>query len=139
MGEAGWPRGGPFWPHRSHENGLSVDIFVPLRDGAGRPADVPTYPWNQLGYGVELDAAGRRGDRTLDFDDLARLLSALEEKARSKRLRIHRILLAPEYVPLLLASPAGRKLGALSRAILRVPVWWRHDEHVHIDFAVSAG
>ncbi|WP_437731839.1 penicillin-insensitive murein endopeptidase [Sorangium sp. So ce1335] len=138
VGETGHRRGGPFWPHRTHQNGLSADIFVPLRDGAGRPEDVATYPWNKLGYGLELDAQGRLGDLTIDFDDLARLLSALDEKARSRGLRVQRILVAPEYVPLLLASPAGRKLGALSGAIVRGQVWWRHDEHVHIDFAIRA-
>ncbi|WP_434042754.1 MULTISPECIES: penicillin-insensitive murein endopeptidase [Sorangium] len=138
VGETGHRRGGPFWPHRTHQNGLSVDIFVPLRDGAGRPEDVATYPWNKLGYGVEFDAQGRRGDLTIDFDDLARLLSALDEKARSRGLRVQRIILAPEYVPLLLASPAGRALGPLSGAILRRQVWVRHDEHVHIDFALRA-
>ncbi|WP_437741092.1 penicillin-insensitive murein endopeptidase [Sorangium sp. So ce1504] len=139
VGETGHRDGGPFWPHRTHQNGLSVDIFVPLRDGAGRPADVSTYPWNKLGYGLEFDAQGRWGELTIDFDDLARLLSALDEKARPRKLRIQRIILAPEYVPLLLASPAGRKLGSLAGAIPRGPVWWRHDEHVHIDFAFAAG
>ncbi|WP_437620374.1 hypothetical protein [Sorangium sp. So ce1151] len=41
-------------------------------------------------------------------------------------------------MPLLLASPSGGKLGQLSGAILRGQVWWRHDEHVHIDFATRA-
>ncbi|WP_437996935.1 penicillin-insensitive murein endopeptidase [Sorangium sp. So ce185] len=139
VGETGHRQGGAFWPHRTHQNGLSVDIFVPLRDAAGRPADVATYPWNQLGYGLEFDAQGRRGDLAIDFDDLARLLSALDEEARPRKLRIERIILAPEYVPLLLASPAGRALGPLSGAILRRQVWWRHDEHAHIEFALEAG
>lgn len=95
-------------------------------------------PWNKLGYGLELDAQGRLGDLTIDFDDLARLLSALDEKARARGLRVQRVIVAPEYVPLLLASPSGRKLGALSAAIVRGQVWWRHDEHVHIDFALRA-
>ncbi|WP_437965743.1 penicillin-insensitive murein endopeptidase [Sorangium sp. So ce260] len=138
VGETGHRRGGPLWPHRTHQNGLSVDIFVPLRDSAGQPADVATYPWNKLGYGLEFDAQGRRGDLTIDFDDLALLLSALDEKARPRGLRIQRIILAPEYVPLLLASPAGRKLGPLAGSILRRQVWWRHDEHAHIDFAIGA-
>jgi murein endopeptidase len=39
-------------------------------------------------------------------------------------------------LPLVLASPAGRRLGKLAGRFLRRPVWWRHDEHVHVDFAL---
>ena len=50
----GWPKGGAFWPHRSHENGLSVDVFVPVRDAAGQAREVPTWPWNRFGYGLDF-------------------------------------------------------------------------------------
>ncbi|WP_437951288.1 hypothetical protein WME98_10880 [Sorangium sp. So ce296] len=36
-------------------------------------------------------------------------------------------------------ATAGRALGPLSGAILRRQVWWRHDEHAHIEFALEAG
>src|SRR5262245_56167063 len=35
-GETGWPSGGRFRPHRTHQNGLSVDFFVPVKDGKGQ-------------------------------------------------------------------------------------------------------
>jgi penicillin-insensitive murein endopeptidase len=138
VGETGWPRGGAFWPHHEHENGTSVDVFVPLRDAEGKPRDVSAWPWNRFGYGLELDATGKLGDLHLDFDDLALLLGELGARAPSFGLEVHRIILAPEYVPLLLATPAGKKLGALSHTLLRHPAWWRHDEHTHVDFAVVA-
>ena len=34
-GETGWSSGGRFRPHRTHQNGLSVDFFVPVRDAKG--------------------------------------------------------------------------------------------------------
>jgi penicillin-insensitive murein endopeptidase len=37
-------------------------------------------------------------------------------------------------VPLLLSTPSGHRLGALSERITRKPAWVRHDEHFHIDF-----
>ncbi|MGL1409600.1 penicillin-insensitive murein endopeptidase, partial [Vibrio parahaemolyticus] len=40
-GESGWPSGGRFRPHRSHQNGLSVDFFVPVRDADGRSVALP--------------------------------------------------------------------------------------------------
>jgi penicillin-insensitive murein endopeptidase len=138
VGETGWPHGGRFWPHRSHENGLSVDVFMPLRDEAGRTRDVAAWPWNELGYGLEFDAKGKLGDLSIDFDEVALLLTEISARAPMFGLRVQQIIVAPEYVPLILASPSGRKMGALSAAFLRRPVWWRHDEHLHVDFTVPA-
>jgi len=36
LGETGLKRGGRIRPHRTHQNGLSVDIFMPVRDGSSR-------------------------------------------------------------------------------------------------------
>ena len=137
IGETGWPRGGSFWPHQGHENGLSVDVFMPVRDEAGRAQELGAWPWNRFGYGLELDAAGKIGDLHVDFDDLGMLLVELGARAPAFGLRVQQIIVAPEYVPLLLASPSGRTLGALASTLQRQAVWWRHDEHVHVDFAVS--
>ena len=137
LGETGWPRGGAFWPHRGHENGLSADVLMPMRDEAGKARALSAWPWNRFGYGHELDAAGRLGELHLDFDDLAMLLVEIGARAPAFGLRVQQIIVAPEYVPLLLASPTGRTMGALASALQRRPVWWRHDEHVHVDFAVG--
>jgi penicillin-insensitive murein endopeptidase len=136
VGETGWPHGGRFWPHRSHENGLSVDVFMPLRDGAGRARDVAAWPWNEFGYGLDFDAKGKLGDLSIDFDEVALLLTEIDARARAFGLRVQQIIVAPEYVPLILASTSGKRMGGLSGAFQRRPVWWRHDEHVHLDFAV---
>jgi len=136
VGETGWPRGGAFWPHQSHENGLSVDVFMPLRDGAGRAREIAAWPWNRFGYGLDFDHEGRLGDLRIDFDDLAALLVELGARAPAFGLRVQRIIVAPELVPLLLASPTGPKMGALGSALQRRPSWWRHDEHAHVDFAL---
>jgi penicillin-insensitive murein endopeptidase len=36
-GETGWPGGGRIRPHRSHENGMSVDVFMPVDGPDGSP------------------------------------------------------------------------------------------------------
>jgi penicillin-insensitive murein endopeptidase len=137
VGETGWPQGGRFWPHKSHENGLSVDVFMPLRDETGRARDVTTWPWKKFGYGLEFDVEGKLGDLSIDFDELALLLTEIDARAPAFGLRVQQIIVAPEYVPLILATPSGKKMGRLSAALLRRPVWWRHDEHVHVDFATQ--
>ncbi len=137
VGETGWPGGGSFWPHHRHANGLSVDVLLPLRNEGGQVGDVGAWPWNRFGYGVGLDARGRRGDLHVDFDELALLLVELGARAPAFGLRVEQILLAPEYVPLVLGSPAGKKLGALAKVIQRRPAAWRLEEPLHVDFAMS--
>lgn len=134
VGETGWPRGGRFRPHRTHRNGRSVDLFVPLRGDGGPIPILGTWPWNKFGYSLEFDERGRLGDASIDFEALAALLLEIERQASARDLRIEKIIITPEYVPLLLETESGRRLGRLADVITRKPVWVRHDEHIHIDF-----
>lgn len=43
LGEMSRQRGGRIHPHRTHQNGLSADRFMPLRDGAGSAAVLSTH------------------------------------------------------------------------------------------------
>ena len=133
-GESGWPHGGRLRPHRTHENGLSVDIFMPVDGPDGRARRMPTWPWNKFGYGLEFNETGQLDSLHIDFDALAQFLIEVAAQAEHRGLRIERIIIAPEFIPLLLATPSGKRLGALSVRLTRKPVWVRHDEHFHLDF-----
>ncbi|WP_232287263.1 penicillin-insensitive murein endopeptidase [Anaeromyxobacter dehalogenans] len=137
VGETGWPGGGRFRPHRSHQNGMAVDVFVPLRTRRGDAAEIGTWPWNTFGYGLEFDHRGERDDRRIDFEALAALLLEVDGQATRHGLRVGRVILAPEFVPLVLDTPSGRRLDRLGDRITRKPAWVRHDEHVHLDFERS--
>jgi penicillin-insensitive murein endopeptidase len=136
LGETGLKAGGRFRPHRTHQNGLSVDIFMPVRDEAGRHVPMPTAPWNKFGYSLEFDAGGR-GERGLaiDFESLANLLIEVERQARGRGLALDRIIVAPEYVERVLSTRAAG-IRELAPLFMRRPAWVRHDEHVHIGFRV---
>ncbi|HEU5263767.1 MAG TPA: penicillin-insensitive murein endopeptidase, partial [Gaiellaceae bacterium] len=58
-GETGWRSGGRIRPHRTHQNGLSVDFFVPVVDRTGRSVPLPTGLTNRYGYAIEFDRDGR--------------------------------------------------------------------------------
>jgi penicillin-insensitive murein endopeptidase len=77
------------------------------------------------------------GRLRIDFDALSRLLLELQTQARRNGLVIERVILAPEYVPLLLGSADGGRLGPIEPVLTRKPVRVRHDEHVHVDFGVA--
>ena len=134
-GETGWPSGGPFAPHRTHGTGTSVDRFVPVLDGDGRPTSLPTRPWNKFGYSIEFDAEGRWNDYRIDFETLASHLLVLDAEARRHGARIERVILAPEFEDELAASEVGRRALATLPWMKGRP-WVRHDEHYHVDFGL---
>jgi penicillin-insensitive murein endopeptidase len=133
--ETGWPWGGRFAPHRSHANGTAVDFLVPVRTLDGSITEMPTAIWNQYGYSVEFDKAGRAGSIQIDFEAMAIHLLALHDAAHAHGIGIQRVIFDPPLQPLLFATKSGARLRGLVTFSPR-PAWIRHDEHYHVDFAV---
>ncbi len=136
-GETGWPGGGRFRPHRTHQNGLSVDFMVPVRRRDGRVAELPTSPWLEFGYAIQFDSLGRYRDLTIDFEAVVEHLRALDVAAARHGLAIERVILAPEFHGQLGTSEEGRTLLGRLPFVQR-EVWVRHDEHYHVDFRSAA-
>ena len=138
-GETGWPRGGAFPPHKTHENGLSVDFMVPVRDRAGHSTRLPTWPWRKFGYSLDFDSTGRGTgsirDLSIDFPAIAAHLVALADAAPRHGLAIDVVIFAPELERRLLAARGGDQLRGRIR-FTRRPPWVRHDEHYHVNFRV---
>ncbi len=130
-GEAGWPGGGRLWPHRTHQNGLSVDFMTPLRAGdAIRP--LPLGLADGFGYGVELDRRGRLGGAAFDAAAVGDHLLALQAAARARGARVAKVILDPALQRAVKrARPATTGLPFTRRR-----VWVRHDDHYHVDFAL---
>jgi penicillin-insensitive murein endopeptidase len=134
-GETGWKSGGSFKPHRTHQNGLSVDFFVPVRDAAGRSVPLPTNITNKFGYDIEFDAKGKFGEYTIDFEAIAEHLYQLDQAAKKLNAPIKIVILDPPYLPKLFATKRGEYAKANIKFMER-KAWVRHDDHYHIDFAV---
>ncbi len=127
-GEIGFPDGGRFRPHRTHREGLSVDLMVPLTDGKVMQTSVK----NRFGYDVEFDTKGHGEQGNIDFSALSALIDNLETEARNHGGKVRRIFFAPDLQPLLKAQK--------SRLFQRVKFntrqsWVRHDDHIHVDFS----
>ena len=135
-GETGLASGGPFKPHRTHQNGLSVDFFVPVRDGSGRAAMMPTESQARLGYDIEFDKQGRYQDYRLDFAALADHLHALHAVAAKRGVGLTRVIIDTDFLPQLLATPRGPWLKQHIPFMMGKP-WVRHDEHYHVDFSLA--
>lgn len=134
-GETGWAKGGRIQPHRTHQNGLSVDFMVPVVDEKGRSVPLPTHAGNKFGYAIEFDAQGRYQNLSIDFEALAEHLYQLDRAAKQHKIGLALVIIDPPYVPKLFATRRGAwlrtHLGFMKRS-----AWVRHDEHYHVDFAV---
>jgi len=133
--EAGWSRGGRFWPHRTHANGTSVDFMVPVRNEQGEVTELLGSVLNRLGYDITFDDEGRREGMAIDFEAMAKHLHALDTAARAHGIRIGRVIFEPPLHRLLFAAPSGQTLQGKIFFMSR-RAWVRHDQHYHIDFAV---
>lgn len=134
-GESGWPSGGRFRPHRTHQNGLSVDFFVPVRDAAGQSVPLPTGVTHRLGYDIEFGANAKHAEYTIDFPSLAEHLYQLHVAAKGRGIGIALVIFDTRYLPRLFATPRGPYL-ARQLPFMKGKPWVRHDEHYHVDFAV---
>ena len=129
-GEIGFPWGGNFPPHRTHENGLSIDVMVPLRDGHSLRTDA----FNRFGYDETFDSQGVGGSGTIDFEALAAQLLALDQAARARGGRIARLFFTPDLQDELFRTADGARLRA-TVPFNRQQSWVRHDDHYHADLA----
>ncbi|TWI67486.1 penicillin-insensitive murein endopeptidase [Pseudoduganella lurida] len=133
-GETGAPTGGRFKPHRTHQNGLAADFFVPVRDATGRSVALPTDT-PRLGYDIDFDAAGRHGDYTLDFDAMAQHLFRLDAAAHAHGSGIAQVVFDPALLPKLFATPRGAwlKQHLPFRTALREA---SPSGHYHVEFSL---
>jgi penicillin-insensitive murein endopeptidase len=134
-GETGWSSGGRIRPHRSHQNGLSVDFFVPVRDENGKSVPLPTGITNRLGYGIEFDKDAKYREYNIDFAAMAEHLYQLHVAAKAKGAGISLVIFDTPYLPKLFATPRGPYLQQ-NLPFMKGRPWVRHDEHYHIDFAI---
>lgn len=133
--ETGFQYGGPFKPHKTHQNGLSADFMVPVLDKSNKSVYLPTNPLNRYGYDVEFDNNGRYGDLRIDFEALAAHLVALHKSARAEGADLWRVILAPEYKRFIFQTKYGGYLKQ-NVSFSKRRSWVRHDEHYHVDFEI---
>jgi penicillin-insensitive murein endopeptidase len=135
-GETGLKEGGIFKPHKTHQNGLSVDFMVPVVNDQGESTYLPTRPFNKFGYGIEFDEAGAYKSLDIDFEAIASHLIALDNEAEKAGIAIWRVIFDPQLQRHLFQTSNG---AYLQKNIMfsKKPSWVRHDEHYHVDFKVE--
>jgi penicillin-insensitive murein DD-endopeptidase len=134
FGELGRPSGGPLWPHKTHQNGLSADFFVPVLNATKSPASLPILAVNRYGYGLEFNRLGALGTLHIDWKALADHLLALEAAGADRGVSIERVIITPDFHRALFEQ--APELLPLRRKFMLREAWVRHDEHYHVDFAI---
>lgn len=134
--ETGLKNGGLFKPHKTHQNGLSVDFMTPVTDKNGKSVHLPTNPLNKLGYNIEFGANNKYKTLSIDFVALAARIVQLHKYARKNGHEIWRVIFAPELQPELYKTEYADYFRA-NIQFSKKRSWVRHDEHYHVDFKVA--
>ncbi len=130
--------GGKMSPHRTHQNGLSVDFMMPLIKN-----NLPFYELDLLGkdhYLLTFDNDGRYSEDNsveIDFDLIAHHLLVLNEKAKLYGYKISKVIIKIEFKDELFNSKYGQELkdsGIYIVKALSPLINSLHDEHYHVDF-----
>ena len=135
IGEASWLRGGRIKPHKTHQNGLSVDFMVPVVDEANRTTLLASHIFNKFGYGVEFDQDGKTSDAQIDFEAMAMHIYYLHQSCVANRIQIALVIFDPILQKRLYMTHHGKLLKGKIR-FSASHVWIRHDEHYHINFSL---
>ena len=130
--------GGKMLPHRTHQNGLSVDYMMPLQKD-----NKPYYELDKKGathYLLAFDKEGRYSEDptiSIDFDMAARHILELDKQAQKHGMRIHKVIFNTHLKDELFATPYGKKLQQSNIYITRnlsKLINDLHDDHYHVDF-----
>ena len=133
--ETGLENGGKFSPHKTHQNGLSVDFMTPVINEKGLSVHLPTHVFNRFGYDIEFDKQGQFEQFKIDYTALAAHIVELHKSATAKGYDIWRVI----FDPTLQAGLYKTKYADYLKEHIQFstkPSWVRHDEHYHVDFLV---
>ena len=133
--------GGKLFPHRTHQNGLSIDFMMPLiKDGK------PYYGLDTLGaehYFLEFTNDGKYKEDpsiSIDFNLVAQHILILNKVAKVLGVEITKVIINTDLKDELFASQYGKTLktsGVYVVQKLSPLINSLHDDHYHIDFVVK--
>lgn len=130
--------GGKIWPHKTHQNGLSVDLMMPLIKD-----DEPYYGLDMKGtshYLLEFDYEGKYIEDpsiSIDFEVIAHQLLLLEKHANKNGIHISKVIIHTELKDELFSGKYGQQLKNSDIYVVKALtplINALHDDHYHVDF-----
>lgn len=139
--ECSHKHGGKLFPHRTHQNGLSIDFMMPkLKDSE------PYYKLDDLGaqhYMLTFDENGNYSEDesiSLDFNTIALHILELQSAAKKNGLSIEKVIINTNLKNELFATKNGKKLKSSGIYVVRnlsPLINALHDDHFHVDFKLD--
>ena len=130
--------GGKMNPHRTHQNGTSIDFGTPLLKN-GKP--YKTH--NNLGiyhYLMSFDEKGNSTTNknvTIDFESMAQHILILDKIARKQNMYVKKVIFKINLKDDLFKTKSGKKLKRkkiyFARKLPKI-IDNLHDDHYHVDF-----
>ena len=133
--ETGFKDGGKFSPHKTHQNGLSVDFMTPVLNKENESVHLPTHLLNKFGYDIEFNKSGEYEDYRIDYEALASHIVELHKEAKRQGFDLWRVIFDPKLQPNLFQTKYGKYLKQ-NIQFSKKRSWVRHDEHYHVDFEI---
>ncbi len=130
--------GGKLDPHKTHQNGTSIDFMMPLTKNGKDFIGLDTIGVTH--YFLTFDNKGRNSEDTLvkiNFDLVALHILELNKVAKENGMKIGKVIIKLELKDELFASLYGKELissGIYFAQKLTPLINSVHDEHYHIDF-----
>ncbi len=136
--EASNEKGGKISPHRTHQNGTSIDLMVPLMK-----ENTPYTKLDTIGiehYLLNFNEKGEYIEDTaikIDFETLALEILTIEKNASLHNWKISKIILKTEYQKFIFSTKYSDQLKSSNIYFtqkLEPAINQLHDDHIHIDF-----
>jgi len=136
--ECSHQKGGKLAPHRTHQNGTSVDLMMPKVKNTKPYTDL-----DDLGsrhYFLNFTNQGRLDTDSsvhINFEAVASMIMCMNKGAKLYGYKVSKVIIKIEYKELLFSGPIGQKLKSSGIYIVKnlgSQVNAFHDEHIHLDF-----
>ena len=133
--------GGHLHPHRTHQNGLSIDFMMPLVQN-GKPC----YDYDNTGqqhYLLDFNDVGQLTQDTsvsIDFELVAQHILVLDSIGKQYETEIKKVIINTDLKPELFKGSFGQRLQSSGIYIvqsLKPLINSLHDDHYHIDFGIQ--
>jgi len=136
--ESSYKKGGEFYPHHTHQNGLSVDLMTPMlkngKDYVG--LDLMGIPH----YWITFDEHGNYSKDvsvSIHFNLVAHHILILHEIAQKYGYKVNRVHFQNTLHDELYRTEKGKELRAKGIVLttLTKVISEQHDDHYHVDFS----
>lgn len=130
--------GGKVFPHRTHQNGTSIDFMTPLmKDKREQIWFDKAGIWRYLMNFDQTGTCKLNKKVKIDFEKLARHILVLESVARQNGYRLRKVILETNLKDELFKTKSGKELkssGIYFVKNLPPKINVLHDDHFHVDF-----